>query len=56
MPEFKVADMVHDFKALETARSDAQEIIENNLLYVDEEYYYLRQLLEKDPSFANILD
>lgn len=56
MPEFKVADMVHDFKALETARSDAQEIIENNLLYADEEYYYLRQLLEKDPSFANILD
>jgi ATP-dependent DNA helicase RecG len=56
MPEFKVADMVHDFKALETARSDAQEIIENNLLYADEDYYYLKQLLENDPTFANILD
>ncbi|WP_156289028.1 ATP-dependent DNA helicase RecG [Oceanobacillus salinisoli] len=56
VPEFKVADMVHDYKALETARVDAQEMIENNLLYEDEEYFSLRKLLESDPVFTNTLD
>lgn len=36
LPEFKVADMVHDYRALETARKDAQEIIDNRLLKTPE--------------------
>lgn len=27
MPEFKVADMVHDYRALETARQDAANLV-----------------------------
>ncbi|WP_337019816.1 ATP-dependent DNA helicase RecG [Oceanobacillus massiliensis] len=56
VPEFKVADMIHDYRALETARSDAQEIIENSLLENDEQFYRLRQYLEQEFSFADKLD
>src|SRR5699024_4863320 len=38
LPEFKVADLIHDYRALEVAREDAKVIIEN-------------QLLEKDPAY-----
>ncbi|WP_369403394.1 ATP-dependent DNA helicase RecG [Gracilibacillus boraciitolerans] len=30
LPEFKLADMVHDYRALETARTDAIEIVEQH--------------------------
>ncbi|MFC4023189.1 ATP-dependent DNA helicase RecG [Oceanobacillus longus] len=56
VPEFKVADMIHDYRALETARKDAQEIIEENLLENDAEYYPLRQYIEKQFSFTDKLD
>src|SRR5699024_6019691 len=32
LPEFKVADLVHDYRALEVARTDAITIIHENLL------------------------
>lgn len=47
MPEFKVADMVHDYRALETARDDASIIIENDLLG-EEGYQEIRSLLEEE--------
>ncbi|WP_085992426.1 ATP-dependent DNA helicase RecG [Oceanobacillus senegalensis] len=56
IPEFKVADMVHDYKALETARKDAQEIIQSNLLEGDSEYFRLKELLEKDSALTGTLD
>ncbi|RKQ37447.1 ATP-dependent DNA helicase RecG [Oceanobacillus halophilus] len=56
VPEFKVADMVHDYRALETARADAQEIIEKNLLDNDEEFFQLKQLLLSDSAFSSTLD
>lgn len=56
VPEFKVADMVHDYRALETARKDAEEIIETNLLETDEAFYPLKQYLRKDPLFSEKLD
>ncbi|MYL33105.1 ATP-dependent DNA helicase RecG [Pontibacillus yanchengensis] len=57
VPEFKVADMVRDYRALETARQDAQEIIEQNLLSTNEEYHELLKHLEKDPILqGQILD
>lgn len=46
LPEFKVADIVQDYRALETARNDAQAIIYQDLLNVDPEYHALRQQIE----------
>lgn len=47
LPEFKVADIVHDYKALEVARNDAQKIIRHNLLFENEEYEMMRNIVEK---------
>lgn len=56
LPDFKVADIIHDYRALEIARQDAQEIIEQNLLEKDEAYASLRKLLEDDSSLTEKLD
>ncbi len=55
MPEFKVADMVHDYRALETARQDAQHIVENNLLQA-EDYKYLKEILAEEEGLLEKLD
>jgi len=47
VPEFKVADMVHDYRALETARSDAAMLIQSKSFWTAPEYHYLRKSLEK---------
>src|SRR5690606_3747730 len=45
LPEFKLADIVHDYRALETARNDAYHIIfENKLL--EPEYEKLKSYVE----------
>ncbi len=56
LPEFKVADMIHDYRALETARNDAQEIIEFNLLDEDPKFEALRRHLEAEGVFDTVLD
>ncbi len=56
IPEFKVADMVHDYRALETARNDATYIVNQELLETDCEYRKLRDLLETDPDLHTKLD
>ncbi|MFD0951205.1 ATP-dependent DNA helicase RecG [Virgibacillus natechei] len=56
IPEFKVADMIHDYRALETARNDAQEIIEKNMLEEKEEFYQLQQYFENNSFFTDKLD
>ncbi|MCU9593129.1 ATP-dependent DNA helicase RecG [Caldibacillus thermolactis] len=45
MPEFKVADMVHDYRALETARQDAEKFIHSKEFWEDEEFKYLRNMI-----------
>ncbi|SFA74702.1 MULTISPECIES: ATP-dependent DNA helicase RecG [unclassified Bacillus (in: firmicutes)] len=45
MPEFKVADMVHDYRALETARNDASILIESIAFWESPEYKALRNSL-----------
>ncbi|BBP89271.1 hypothetical protein BsIDN1_28890 [Bacillus safensis] len=45
MPEFKVADMVHDYRALETARKDAADLVQSDAFLTDPEYKELRQTL-----------
>lgn len=56
IPEFKVADMVHDYRALETARKDAAEIIDLNLLEKREDYYQLKCYLEENSFIEDKLD
>ncbi len=52
MPEFKLADMVLDFRALETARSDAATLIESNAFWTSPEYATLRGFLEESGAMA----
>ncbi|RDW19450.1 DNA helicase RecG [Oceanobacillus arenosus] len=56
VPEFKVADMIHDYRALETARNDAMEIIEENLLERDAAFAPLLDYLEKNHTITDKLD
>lgn len=57
MPEFKVADMVHDYRALETARRDAAEIITEERLDKDSRYRPLRDLIYQDKQImGEVLD
>ncbi len=46
VPEFKVADMVHDYRALETARSDAVLFIQSAEFWHAAEFQTLRSELE----------
>ncbi|MCP3031156.1 ATP-dependent DNA helicase RecG [Halobacillus sp. A1] len=57
MPEFKVGDMVHDYRALETARQDAADIISNNALDTDSRYKNLKEIIEQDEHIlGKVLD
>ncbi len=47
LPEFKMADMVHDFAALETARQDAAILVESSYFWHAEEYKPLRDYLSE---------
>ncbi|MCQ6274057.1 ATP-dependent DNA helicase RecG [Bacillus sp. V3B] len=47
LPEFKVADMVHDYRALETARQDATVLVESSYFWKAAEYEPLRGYLEE---------
>jgi ATP-dependent DNA helicase RecG len=47
IPEFKVADMVHDYRALETARFDAALLIQSKEFWTSDDYKHLREDLEK---------
>lgn len=47
MPEFKVADMVHDYRALETARQDAANLVASDAFWKEPEYGVLREQLLK---------
>ena len=47
LPDFKVADLVHDYRTLETARKDAKDMMETEAFWHDETYRYLREMLEQ---------
>ncbi|MBD1380009.1 ATP-dependent DNA helicase RecG [Metabacillus arenae] len=47
MPEFKVADMVHDYRALEVARSDAAKLIHSEAFWKASDYALLRNYLQE---------
>src|SRR5699024_9118332 len=56
LPDFKVADVVHDYRALETARKDAQEMIETNMLTENPSSHNLRKHVQKDDALTAQLD
>ncbi|MYL63751.1 ATP-dependent DNA helicase RecG [Bacillus hwajinpoensis] len=45
LPEFKVADLVHDYRVLEVARNDASALVESTAFWEDETYRSLRDYL-----------
>lgn len=47
MPDFKVADMVHDYRALEVARADAAQLVNSESFWTDEQYAPMRSYLEE---------
>lgn len=46
LPEFKMADLVQDYRALDVARQDATRLIEEEAFWTDEQYAPLRKMLE----------
>ncbi|TLS37329.1 ATP-dependent DNA helicase RecG [Pseudalkalibacillus caeni] len=48
MPEFKVADLIHDYRVLEIARQDAQALVESEAFWKDSQYHPLRKYLEDE--------
>ncbi|MGB2991538.1 MAG: ATP-dependent DNA helicase RecG [Paenisporosarcina sp.] len=46
MPEFKMADLVHDYRALETARQDAEKFLASDEFWTSEETKCLRTYLQ----------
>lgn len=53
MPEFKMADLVHDFRALETARKDAEEMLADDNFWTDSEFAMLRNDLEQSGALSH---
>ncbi len=49
LPEFKVADIVSDFRALEVARKDAYQVVKDELLSKDKAYEKLYHIITEDP-------
>jgi ATP-dependent DNA helicase RecG len=46
LPEFKMADLVHDYRALETARQDAEKYLASDEFWTSEETKCLRTYLQ----------
>ncbi|MEZ7171363.1 ATP-dependent DNA helicase RecG [Sporosarcina sp. OR05] len=52
MPEFKMADLVHDYRALETARQDAEKMLSSDSFWTSPEYKFLREDLEQSGALS----
>lgn len=48
LPDFKVADVVHDYRALEVARQDAHLLIFSDSFWEEGQYALLRRYLEEE--------
>lgn len=46
LPEFKMADLVHDYRTLDVARKDAQTLVNSEVFWMEEQYTALRKMLE----------
>ncbi|WP_054708422.1 ATP-dependent DNA helicase RecG [Bacillus sp. JCM 19041] len=52
LPDFKLADVVHDYRTLETARQDADTIVCSGALTTDPDYRYLAAYLKQVGAFS----
>ncbi len=52
LPVFKIADMIHDYRALEVARNDAAQLVSSEYFWKDPEYRYLVIYLEEEGVLA----
>ncbi|WP_233505306.1 ATP-dependent DNA helicase RecG [Sporosarcina sp. BI001-red] len=53
LPEFKMADLIHDYRALETARQDAEQLLEMDSFWTDPDYKSLRTTVEESGVLQN---
>lgn len=53
MPEFKMADLIHDYRALDTARKDAEKFLASEVFWQAPEYAVLRRQLEESGALGN---
>lgn len=53
LPEFKMADLIHDYRALETARQDAEQLLEMDAFWTDPDYKSLRTTVEESGVLQN---
>ncbi len=51
IPEFKLADLIHDAKILEVARRDAHDLVQSRSFWEDKEYERLRASLKEQGVF-----
>src|SRR5699024_7952784 len=56
LPDFKVADLIHDYRALEVARKDAEEIIRLNMLEDNEDFFALKKYINYESLLNEKLD
>ncbi len=52
LPEFKLADLVHDYRALDTARQDAERMLASESFWTTEPYRLLRERLEESGALS----
>ncbi|WP_253724487.1 ATP-dependent DNA helicase RecG [Sporosarcina sp. HYO08] len=52
LPEFKMADPVHDYRALATARNDAERLLASDEFWTGHEYAQLRKELEASGAMS----
>lgn len=52
LPEFKMADLIHDYRALETARKDAESLVNSDEFWTSNETACLRRMLEESGALS----
>ena len=50
--EFKMADLIHDYRALETARKDAESLVNSDEFWTSGETACLRRMLEESGALS----
>lgn len=53
LPEFKMADLVHDFRALDTARKDAERFLAMDTFWTSTEFRVLRESLAESGALSS---
>ncbi|WP_203332601.1 ATP-dependent DNA helicase RecG [Planococcus beigongshangi] len=52
LPEFKMADLIHDYRALETARKDAESLVNSEEFWTSDGTACLRRMLEESGALS----